>query len=158
MGRNNRDKTTLLRLPQRQYEYDGTIFVPVPLDCFLSPVSVSERGALTILEGQEPGLELWRVYKELDVLKVDAGVLFRPCSFLSGGGQVEMLLATLFLREGTLPLLNEPTNYLDLEGCQAASCYLSRKSGFPLVSYDRVFLDGCVDRTMVINKRDTEAR
>ena len=98
VGRNGRGKTTLLRLLQRQYEYDGAISVPVPLDCFPSPVSAPERDTLTILEEQEPGLELWRIYKELDMLEVDAGVLFRPYSSLSGGEQVKVLLAALFLR------------------------------------------------------------
>ena len=78
MGRNGRGKTTLLRLLQRQYEYDGAISVPVPLDCFPSPVSAPERDTLTILEEQEPGLELWRIYKELDTLEVDAGVPVPP--------------------------------------------------------------------------------
>ena len=65
VGRNGRGKTTLLRLLQRQYEYDGAISVPVPLDCFPSPVSAPERDTLTILEEQEPGLELWRIYLSL---------------------------------------------------------------------------------------------
>ena len=158
VGRNGRGKTTLLRLLQRQYEYDGAISVPVPLDCFPSPVSAPERDTLTILEEQEPGLELWRIYKELDMLGVDAGVLFRPYSSLSGGEQVKVLLAALFLREGAFLLLDEPTNHLDLEGRRVVSRYLSRKSGFLLVSHDRVFLDGCVDHIMVINKRDIEVR
>lgn len=51
VGRNGRGKTTLLRLLQRQYEYDGAISVPVPLDCFPSPVSAPERDTLTILGG-----------------------------------------------------------------------------------------------------------
>ena len=114
VGRNGRGKTTLLRLLQRQYEYDGAISVPVPLDCFPSPVSAPERDTLTILEEQEPGLELWRIYKELDMLEVDAGVLFRPYSSLSGGEQVKVLLAALFLREGAFLLLDEPTNDLDI--------------------------------------------
>ena len=107
-------KTTLLRLLQRQYEYDGAISVPVPLDCFPSPVSAPERDTLTILEEQEPGLELWRIYKELDMLEVDAGVLFRPYSSLSGGEQVKVLLAALFLREGAFLLLDEPTRGIDV--------------------------------------------
>ena len=158
VGRNGRGKTTLLRLLQRQYEYDGAISVPVPLDCFPSPVSAPERDTLTILEEQEPGLELWRIYKELDMLEVDAGVLFRPYSSLSGGEQVKVLLAALFLREGAFLLLDEPTNHLDLEGRRVVSRYLSRKSGFLLVSHDRAFLDGCVDHIMIINKRDIEVR
>ena len=121
-------------------------------------MSAPERDTLTILEEQEPGLELWRIYKELDMLEVDAGVLFRPYSSLSGGEQVKVLLAALFLREGAFLLLDEPTNHLDLEGRRVVSRYLSRKSGFLLVSHDRVFLDGCVDHIMVINKRDIEVR
>ena len=69
-----------------------------------------------------------------------------------------MLLAALFLREGAFLLLDEPTNHLDLEGRRVVSRYLSRKSGFLLVSHDRAFLDGCVDYIMVINKRDIEVR
>ena len=92
------------------------------------------------------------------MLEVDAGVLFRPYSSLSGGEQVKVLLAALFLREGAFLLLDEPTNHLDLEGRRVVSRYLSRKSGFLLVSHDRAFLDGCVDHIMVINKRDIEVR
>ena len=158
VGRNGRGKTTLLRLLQRQYEYDGAISVPVPLDCFPSPVSAPERDTLTILEEQEPGLELWRIYKELDTLEVDAGVLFRPYSSLSGGEQVKVLLAALFLREGAFLLLDEPTNHLDLEGRRVVSRYLSRKSGFLLVSHDRVFLDGCVDHILSINRADIQVQ
>ena len=158
VGRNGRGKTTLLRLLQRQYEYDGAISVPVPLDCFPSPVSAPERDTLTILEEQEPGLELWRIYKELDTLEVDAGVLFRPYSSLSGGEQVKVLLAALFLREGAFLLLDEPTNHLDLEGRRVVSRYLSRKSGFLLVSHDRAFLDGCVDHVLAINKKSIQVQ
>ena len=124
VGRNGRGKTTLLRLLQRQYEYDGAISVPVPLDCFPSPVSAPERDTLTILEEQEPGLELWRIYKELDMLEVDAGVLFRPYSSLSGGEQVKVLLAALFLREGAFLLLDEPTNHLDLQATEWLEEYI----------------------------------
>lgn len=141
VGRNGRGKTTLLRLLQRQYEYDGAISVPVPLDCFPSPVSAPERDTLTILEEQEPGLELWRIYKELDMLEVDAGVLFRPYSSLSGGEQVKVLLAALFLREGAFLLLDEPTNHLDLDTKEALDKALGEFPGTILmVSHDRYLL------------------
>ena len=66
VGRNGRGKTTLLRLLQRQYEYDGAISVPVPLGSASPPRCPRRSGThLTILEEQEPGLELWRIYKEL---------------------------------------------------------------------------------------------
>ena len=149
MGRNGRGKTTLLRLLQRQYEYDGAISVPVPLDCFPSPVSAPERDTLTILEEQEPGLELWRIYKELDTLEVDAGVLFRPYSSLSGGEQVKVLLAALFLREGAFLLLDEPTNHLDVDAKEELKRALTAyKGSILLICHEPDFYEGFATRIM----------
>ena len=77
---------------------------------------------------------------------------------LSGGEKTRVNLGRLILEDTDVLLLDEPTNHLDLEGRRVVSRYLSRKSGFLLVSHDRVFLDGCVDHIMVINKRDIEVR
>ena len=155
VGRNGRGKTTLLRLLQRQYEYDGAISVPVPLDCFPSPVSAPERDTLTILEEQEPGLELWRIYKELDMLEVDAGVLFRPYSSLSGGEQVKVLLAALFLREGAFLLLDEPTRGIDVgakyEIYQLIIDLANEGKGVIVVSSEMPELLGVCDRIIVMS-------
>ena len=155
VGRNGRGKTTLLRLLQRQYEYDGAISVPVPLDCFPSPVSAPERDTLTILEEQEPGLELWRIYKELDLLEVDAGVLFRPYSSLSGGEQVKVLLAALYLREGAFLLLDEPTRGIDVgakyEIYQLIIDLANEGKGVIMVSSEMPELLGVCDRIIVMS-------
>ena len=155
VGRNGRGKTTLLRLLQRQYEYDGAISVPVPLDCFPSPVSAPERDTLTILEEQEPGLELWRIYKELDTLEVDAGVLFRPYSSLSGCEQVKVLLAALFLREGAFLLLDEPTRGIDVgakyEIYQLIIDLANEGKGVIMVSSEMPELLGVCDRIIVMS-------
>lgn len=77
---------------------------------------------------------------------------------LSGGEKQRVLIARALVQDTPCLILDEPTNHLDLEGRRVVSRYLSRKSGFLLVSHDRVFLDGCVDHIMVINKRDIEVR
>ena len=158
VGRNGRGKTTLLRLLRGEYEYAGAISAPVEFDYFPPPVAHPEADTRAVLKELEPGLEAWRLLKELAALEVDERVLDRPFSALSGGEQAKVLLAALFLREGAFPLLDEPTNHLDLEGRQVVSRWLSRREGFLLVSHDRAFLDGCVDHIAALNKLDVEVR
>ena len=158
VGRNGRGKTTLLRLLLGEYEYSGAISAPAELEYFPLRVAHPEADTRAVLEELAPGLEEWRLLRELAALEVDEGVLDRPFSTLSGGEQVKALLSVLFLREGAFPLLDEPTNHLDLEGRQLVSRWLSRKEGFLLISHDRAFLDGCVDHIAAINKKDVEVR
>ena len=158
VGRNGRGKTTLLRLLQRQYEYDGAISVPVPLDCFPSPVSAPERDTLTILEEQEPGLELWRIYKELDTLEVDAGGPVPPLLLPPPAASRSRCSWPPFFSVRGFLLLDEPTTIWIWRAAGSEPLSLPAKAGFLLVSHDRVFLDGCVDHIMVINKRDIEVR
>ena len=120
-------------------------------------MSAPERDTLTILEGRSPDWNSGVYTRSWTCWRWMPGFLFRPYS-LSPGEQVKVLLAALFLREGAFFCWTEPINHLDLEGRRVVSRYLSRKSGFLLVSPDRAFLDGCVDHIMVINKRDIEVR
>ena len=158
VGRNGRGKTTLLRLLQGEFAYGGSISAPVEFDCFPPAVARPERLARAVLEELDPGLEDWRLLRELAALEVDERVLDRPFATLSGGEQAKLLLAAAFLREGAFPLLDEPTNHLDLEGRQLVSRWLARRDGFLLVSHDRAFLDGCVDHIAALNKLDVEVR
>lgn len=158
VGRNGRGKTTFLNLLQGKYEYRGTISSGVRFDYFPFPVPDPARDAMEVLEGLDPALEPWRLYRELADLEVDGEALFRPFDTLSNGEQTRVLLAALFAREGKFLLIDEPTNHLDLEGRAAVSAYLRKKKGFILVSHDRAFLDGCVDHILSINKRNIEVQ
>ena len=158
VGRNGRGKTTLLRLLLGQLPHGGALSMPAGADYFPAPVADPSLDALSVVEGQVPGLELWRLRRELAQLEVDEGALYRPFDTLSGGERAKLLLAALFLRDGDFPLIDEPTNHLDLEGRRVVSRYLARKPGFLLVSHDRAFLDGCVDHIAALNKQDVEVR
>ena len=67
-----------------------------------------------------------------------------------------IILAVLFSGENDFLLIDEPTNHLDQKGRQIVSNYLNSKKGFVLVSHDRVFLDGCIDHVLNINKTNIE--
>lgn len=156
IGRNGRGKTTFLKLLMGEYEYRGSIRSPEPFDYFPFPVGDKKRDTIELAEEIEPQLEHWRLIRELNLLEVDAEVLYRPFDTLSNGEQTKVMLAVLFLRENHFLLIDEPTNHLDAAARRAVSRYLNQKSGFILVSHDRTFLDGCIDHVLALNRQTIE--
>lgn len=158
VGRNGRGKTTFLNLLLGRYKYQGSISSNVEFAYFPYEVTDVSRMVYEILEELNPQTEEWEIFRELNLLDVDAEVLYRPFSTLSCGERTKVLLAMLFLGENRFLLIDEPTNHLDTEARQRIAGYLSRKKGFILVSHDRHFLDSCVDHILSINKMDIEVR
>ncbi|WP_024468062.1 ABC-F family ATP-binding cassette domain-containing protein [Treponema pedis] len=63
----------------------------------------------------------------------------------SGGWQMRIALAKVLLQNTDIVILDEPTNYLDMEARNWLELWLKNfKGGFLLVSHDRYFLDQCV--------------
>ena len=70
----------------------------------------------------------------------------RPCSEFSGGWQMRIALAKLFLRHPDLLLLDEPTNHLDAESVLWLEQFLKNYQGAVLaVTHDRYFLDNVAE-------------
>ena len=158
IGRNGRGKTTLLNLLLGKFSYSGTITKSVEFDYFPFQVEEEkkEHNTIELIEEWYPQYEFWKLCRELNYLKVEADVLYRPFSTLSNGEQTKIMLAVLFLRENHFLLIDEPTNHLDQEGRELVADYLRRKKGYILVSHDRYFLDRCIDHVMAINKQNID--
>ena len=156
VGRNGRGKTTLLKLLQHKYEYRGTIRADVPFDYFPFSIPDPDKDAIGVIEDVQPDYEYWQLAREMHRLDLSDEMLYRPFRSLSGGEQVQLLLALLFARENRFLLIDEPTNHLDAEARALVADYLKTKRGFLLVSHDRAFLDGCVDHILSINKANIE--
>ncbi len=72
--------------------------------------------------------------------------LNRTTDEFSGGWQMRIALARLLLSKPDIMLLDEPTNYLDIEARNWLEDYLNAYSGgFIVVSHDRYFLDSTVN-------------
>ena len=66
----------------------------------------------------------------------------------SGGWQMRIALAKILLSGADIIILDEPTNYLDLESRDWLEGWLKKfTGGFLLVSHDRSFLDATVNET-----------
>lgn len=156
IGRNGRGKTTFLNLLMDKYEYRGAIHSNVCFEYFPYPVDTPNEITLSIVERISPQAEDWQIFRELNLLGTDPGVLYRPFRTLSNGEQTKTLLAALFLRDNAFLLIDEPTNHLDEHARKLVAEYLLSKKGFILVSHDRFFLDKCVDHILSINKANIE--
>jgi len=158
IGRNGRGKTTFFNLLLGNYEYRGKIISSVEFNYFPYPVSDKNKYTYEIFEEICPQAEDWEFLREISYLNVDAEVMYRPFKTLSNGEQTKVLLAALFLTEGQFLLIDEPTNHLDTDARKMVSDYLRKKKGFILISHDRIFLDGCVDHILSINRANIEVQ
>lgn len=160
IGRNGKGKTTFLRLLQKKYTYQGVISTSVVFDYF--PYQIGEElgkeCCCDFLEQLKPGCELWRVICELEKLRVNAEVLYRPFETLSHGERTKVMLAILFSGENDFLLIDEPTNHLEQEARELVKEYLRQKKGFILVSHDRDLLDACIDHVLVLNRQSIEVQ
>src|SRR5699024_2814357 len=83
IGRNCRGKTTFLQLLLGRYAYSGTITAPVPFDYFPYPVRDAACCTQELLPELCPEAEPWQFLRELTLLGVDEGALWRPFGTLS---------------------------------------------------------------------------
>ncbi len=156
IGRNGKGKTTFFKLLLGKYPYEGSISKNVEFDYFPFEVKQKEKMAIEVINEIAPMAEDWEIIKEWNLLKSEVEALYRPFQTLSGGEQIKVLLASLFLKGNHFLLIDEPTNHLDIETRNHLVEYLSRKKGFIVVSHDREFLDKVVDHVISINHTNIE--
>lgn len=160
IGRNGKGKTTFLNLLLGKEEYQGSITTNTVFEYFPYTLKADqlERSCAEFIQELKPGCEDWRVICELNLLQVDAEVLYRPFRTLSFGERTKVMLAILFSGENEFLLIDEPTNHLDQESREIVKHYLQGKKGFILVSHDRDLLDACVDHVLVLNRKTIEVQ
>ncbi|MCI8481936.1 MAG: ABC-F type ribosomal protection protein [Clostridia bacterium] len=156
IGRNGKGKTTFLKLLMGEYEYKGNITKSVEFDYFPYEVKNKEKMTIEIINQIVPQVEDWEIIKELNLLNTSPEILYRAFQILSGGEQIKVLLASLFLKENHFLLIDEPTNHLDCQTRDNLVEYLNKKKGFILVSHDRKFLDKVVDHIISINNTNID--
>ncbi len=96
--------------------------------------------------------------KTVSVFGFPPGVMGRAVNTLSGGERRLLKLASGFIADKKLYLLDEPTNYLDDQGI----AFLSRAiafsgAAFLIVSHDRWFLDQTVKKMLEVESRTVRA-
>ena len=86
-------------------------------------------------------------------LGFDAAEQQRRCAEFSGGWRMRVALAAALFAEPDLLMLDEPTNYLDLEGTLWLQDHLARyPHTLMIVSHDRDLLDQAVDHILHLDR------
>jgi len=113
----------------------------------------STAGLLESLhEKQELLIQSGYYFRQAKIEQILKGLGFKSsdktkrCETFSGGWQMRIALAKILIENNDVMLLDEPTNYLDLESRIWLRNYLNQTTkAFMIVSHDQDFLDETVD-------------
>ena len=114
---------------------------------------LEEIGGLELqLEEADPARLKPRVESVLQGLGFKRDDFSRDCGEFSGGWQMRIAMAKLFLAEPGVLLLDEPTNHLDIESQTWVEQYLHSYPGAILIiSHDLALLDALCKRTIAFH-------
>jgi len=102
---------------------------------------------------RQSGRPEWRIRQLASKFELNEEMLKRPAESLSGGWRMRLKLTGMLLKEPNLFLLDEPSNYLDLNTLLLLENYLQAYSGsFLIISHDREFLKKTCAETIEISK------
>lgn len=97
--------------------------------------------------------EDWQIRKLSSKFQIDLDKLNMPATSFSGGWSMRLKLCAALLVDPNLFLLDEPTNYLDLNTLLLLEKYLkSYNASLMIISHDREFLKKTCQETLEISK------
>ncbi len=119
---------------------------------------LEEIGGLELkLDSADPARMKPRIESVLKGLGFKEKDFTRDCSEFSGGWQMRIAMAKLFLQEPEVLLLDEPTNHLDIDTQVWMENYLFNYPGaIILISHDRGLLDKLCTRTIAFSNGRAE--
>ncbi|MCK9361467.1 ATP-binding cassette domain-containing protein [Patescibacteria group bacterium] len=152
IGRNGAGKSTLLHMIVGGEAKDAGEIVIHPA-CRLGYLKQHDdfepgESVIAYLE-RASGKEEWACAKMAGRFDIKKERLLVPIESLSGGYRMRVKLAAMLLHEPNLMLLDEPTNFLDLQTQLLLEHFLQEWNGaFIIVSHDREFLMETCEQTM----------
>ena len=151
LGPNGSGKTTLLKMIMNRE--DGIRIAPgAEIGYFSQEMEILDEN-LTILENvmAESRYEESFARTLLARLLLKREDVFKPVGVLSGGERVKVSFAKMLLKDLNLLILDEPTNYLDLNSLEVVEEVLGEyDQTLLLVSHDRRLISAVADQIMTI--------
>jgi len=156
IGRNGAGKSTLFRIITGEETADsGEVIIHAETGIgYLKQNDDWQEGesGLDYLIRQS-GRPSWRAQQLASKFELDAAKLNQAAGSLSGGWRMRLRLTGMLLKDPNLFLLDEPSNYLDLNTLILLEDYLRAYRGsFLIISHDREFLKRTCNETIEISK------
>ncbi|WP_019119660.1 Vga family ABC-F type ribosomal protection protein [Brevibacillus massiliensis] len=157
IGPNGSGKTTLLKKIIHQEE--GIAISPaVKIGYFSQNVNIVdvERSILENVRStsKQDETTIRTVLARLHFFRDD---VYKSAGVLSGGERVKVALAKIFLSDSNTLILDEPTNFLDIEAASALESLLKEYEGTVIfVSHDRRLIENVATRILAIRNREME--
>lgn len=159
VGKNGSGKSTLIKcIMQELSDYTGRLELghQVEIGYFAQTQAQELDNDLSVFEtiDQEAKGEIrTKINDLLGAFMFGGEASEKSVSVLSGGERGRLAIIKLLLRPANLLILDEPTNHLDIRSKEVLKEAIARFEGTViLVSHDRVFLDGLVDRIFEFKK------
>ena len=152
VGRNGEGKTTLSRILVGELDHTGKLRIGhnVQLGYFAQNQDEIMDGDLTVLETVDrvaAGDIRTRMRDILGAFLFSGEDVDKKVKVLSGGERSRLAMARMLLQPFNLLILDEPTNHLDMRSKDILKNALLAFNGtLIVVSHDRDFLDGLVDK------------
>ncbi len=152
VGRNGEGKTTLSRIIVGELDYQGQLKIGhnVQLGYFAQNQDEIMDGGLTVMETVDHaavGEIRTRIRDILGAFLFQGEDVDKKVKVLSGGERSRLAMARMLLQPFNLLILDEPTNHLDMRSKDILKNALLAFDGtLIVVSHDREFLDGLVDK------------
>ncbi len=152
VGRNGEGKTTLSRIIVRELDYNGVLKIGhnVNIGYFAQNQDELLDPELTVFQTLDKvavGDIRTKIRDILGSFLFSGEDIDKKVKVLSGGEHSRLSLAKLLLEPYNLLVLDEPTNHLDIRSKDLLKQALLNYTGtLIIVSHDRYFLDGLVDK------------
>lgn len=162
-GENGSGKTTLLNLISESYNnigHSNISIVPKAKIAYFRQGFENLVPQETVLENvMRDSVQQETVARTiLARLLIQGDAVYKRVEVLSGGEKIKVAFAKIFVSNANVLLMDEPTNYLDMQSIEALENVLKEYEGTVLfVSHDRAFVNNVADRLLLIKDRRIEA-
>lgn len=157
IGSNGSGKTTLVKKMMNQ-EYGIRISPAVKIGYFSQNLNIldTEKSIIENVQSSSKQDEtlIRTVLARMHFFRDD---VYKLVGVLSGGERVKVALTKLFLSDINTLVLDEPTNFLDMEAVEALESLLKEYEGSVIfVSHDRRFTENIATRILAIHNQEIE--
>lgn len=155
LGPNGSGKTTLIRKIINENE-TFTLSPAMKIGYFSQDLSVLDTEKTVLENVSEDSVQTETLIRIiLGQLKFKGNDVYKKVSVLSGGERVKVSLAKLLAGNYNTLILDEPTNFLDIQAVEALETLLKQYDGtIILISHDRSFVSAIVEKLWILENEE----